>query len=292
MHSLFIKTDGSLWATGYNYHGELGNSTNNNSSIPVHVADNWLSASAGFYHTLLLKPDNTAWSTGQNSFGQLGTSTYADQNIPVQVLTGVQAVSAGQFHSLWLKTDHTLWASGDGSSGQLGRGTTGASTTPVKVAANVQSISAGAAHTLFTANGDIRTAPPAAPTISSFTPNAISAGDQVTISGSNLSNIVTVYFNGIDAASFTTNSSTQITATAPSNLTAGKIIAGSLDSYATSSSSYTVGGSSSSSSSSGSPEPQPQPSKGSSGGAPSVVYLAVLALVGFARGLSLWARRR
>ncbi|HKI69259.1 MAG TPA: hypothetical protein VKA67_06705, partial [Verrucomicrobiae bacterium] len=37
-HSLFIKSDGSLWAMGANYNGELGDGTTNNAHIPIQIA--------------------------------------------------------------------------------------------------------------------------------------------------------------------------------------------------------------------------------------------------------------
>ncbi|KJR41726.1 hypothetical protein MCHI_002378 [Candidatus Magnetoovum chiemensis] len=37
-HSLGIKTDGTLWAWGYNHYGQLGDGTTTNSTTPVQVS--------------------------------------------------------------------------------------------------------------------------------------------------------------------------------------------------------------------------------------------------------------
>ena len=38
-HTPFLKSDGTVWATGYNANGELGDGTNSNRSYPVQVTD-------------------------------------------------------------------------------------------------------------------------------------------------------------------------------------------------------------------------------------------------------------
>jgi hypothetical protein len=70
------------------------------------------------------------------------------------------------------------------------------------------------------------TPPPAAPTVSSFTPNTnlcINGGQTVTITGTNFTGTSAVTFNGVNAASFSVVSSTTITAVTPAALGAGII---------------------------------------------------------------------
>ncbi|MDR0791648.1 MAG: hypothetical protein LBE47_03805, partial [Methanomassiliicoccaceae archaeon] len=83
-HSLALRSDGTVWAWGYNNHGQLGNFTFTDSSRPM-------------------------WVSG---FGGPG------------VLTDVTAIAAGEYHSIALKDDGTVWAWGHNSNGQLGDGTT------------------------------------------------------------------------------------------------------------------------------------------------------------------------
>lgn len=61
------------------------------------------------------------------------------------------------------------------------------------------------------------------PAIISFTPTTGVAGTSVIITGSNFSGVSAVEFNGTAATSFTLNSTTQITATAPVGVTSGPI---------------------------------------------------------------------
>jgi alpha-tubulin suppressor-like RCC1 family protein len=137
-HSLFVKHDGTVWASGYNNEGQLGDGTNVEKDIPVQVNSltGIVGVSAGQYHSLFLKNDGTAWGVGYNAYGQLGNGANISQNIPVQVsgLTGVTRVAAsGYYHSLFLKNDNTFWGCGQNNVGQLGDGTSGTTNIPVLV---------------------------------------------------------------------------------------------------------------------------------------------------------------
>jgi uncharacterized protein (TIGR03437 family) len=80
-----------------------------------------------------------------------------------------------------------------------------------------------------------------APTVSSFTPTSGAVGSSVTITGANFTGATAVRFNGA-AASFTVNSSTQITATVPSSATTGPISVTNPVGTGTSSAFFTVTG--------------------------------------------------
>ncbi len=83
------------------------------------------------------------------------------------------------------------------------------------------------------------------PTISSFTPSTGAAGTSVIITGTNFyagpTAALSVTFNGTAAASVTVNSPTQITAVAPSGVTAGPIVVTSFADSAASSTNFTPG---------------------------------------------------
>ncbi|MEO5716907.1 MAG: cadherin-like beta sandwich domain-containing protein [Luteolibacter sp.] len=154
-HSLFLKSDGSVWATGFNGSGRLGNGTTQSQSTPVQVMTGVNSISAGGSHSLFLKIDGSVWATGYNASGQLGNGDTNARSTPVQVMTGVIAISAGSQHSLFLKSNGSVWAAGHNNYGQLGNGMTSGeipNSTPVQVMTGVIAISAGQHHSLFLKN--------------------------------------------------------------------------------------------------------------------------------------------
>ena len=72
-HSMMLKQDGSVWATGYNSYGQLGDGTTTNSAIfmPV-ITDGVRDVTAGAFHSMVLKEDGSVWATGLNQDGQFG----------------------------------------------------------------------------------------------------------------------------------------------------------------------------------------------------------------------------
>jgi alpha-tubulin suppressor-like RCC1 family protein len=138
-HSLALKSNGTVWAWGYNSkYGQLGDGTNTDRNTPVQVSSlsGVTAIAGGSYHSLSLKSNETVWAWGNNSvYGQLGDGTYTDRNTPVQVssLSGITAIAGGYSHSLALKSDGTVWAWGNNGWGQLGDGTGTNSNTPVQV---------------------------------------------------------------------------------------------------------------------------------------------------------------
>ncbi len=148
-HSVFLKPDGTMWASGFNSDGQLGDGSLVDRRIPLQVASGVNAVAAGWAHTLFVKADGALWAMGDNASGQLGDGSLTDRRTPVQVASGVSSVSAGGLHSLFVKTDGTLWAMGNNEEGQLGDGTLTSRRIPVQVASRVRAASAGAAHSLF-----------------------------------------------------------------------------------------------------------------------------------------------
>ncbi|MBM4165303.1 MAG: RCC1 repeat-containing protein, partial [Lentisphaerae bacterium] len=160
-----LKTDGTVWAWGDNWAGQLGDGTMTTRLNPAKVImqdgaalSNVTAVAAGSIHTLALKDDGTVWAWGYNAWGQIGDGTqYTNRLNPVQVLmadrtplSGVIAIAAGNGHSLAVQEDGSVWAWGDNSYGQLGDGTTTMRLNPVEIPDffGVVVIGAGSDHTL------------------------------------------------------------------------------------------------------------------------------------------------
>lgn len=148
-HSLFLKSDGTVWAAGQNSSGQFGNGLTDSGLTPEKSISGVKAIAAGVYHSLFIKSDGSAWATGQNYDGQLGDGTTDSHSSPVQIMTGVQAIAAGNYFSFFLKTNGTVWAAGNNSYGQLGDGSTTQRNTPVQVMTGVQAISANFDSSLF-----------------------------------------------------------------------------------------------------------------------------------------------
>jgi alpha-tubulin suppressor-like RCC1 family protein len=153
-HTIVVKTDGTVWAWGYNYYGQLGNGDWLDQYTPVQVAglDNVATVTAGGEHSLAARSDGTVWAWGRNTYGQLGLGNLTDQYNPVPVvgLSNVSGVAAGWEHSLALKADGTVWAWGHNGRGALGNGDTTNRDTPTQVSGlgNVVTVVAWGAHSL------------------------------------------------------------------------------------------------------------------------------------------------
>jgi alpha-tubulin suppressor-like RCC1 family protein len=135
-HSLAIKSDGGLFAWGYNSSGQLGISSDASQSSPVQVGGNpknelssisnvgtssWTAVSAGRQHSLAIRSGGSLFAWGFNGNGQLGLSDTTNRSSPVQIGTSSwTAIAAGSYHSLAIRSDGGLFAWGSNGSGQLG----------------------------------------------------------------------------------------------------------------------------------------------------------------------------
>ena len=98
-HNLALKSDGTVWAWGGNFVGQLGNGTYTNSIAPVQVSGLISVTALGGrgYHSLAIKSDGTVWAWGFNPYGELGDGTTITRPSPVQVagLAGITNISGG-----------------------------------------------------------------------------------------------------------------------------------------------------------------------------------------------------
>jgi alpha-tubulin suppressor-like RCC1 family protein len=160
-HSVFLKSDGSLWTMGYDYYGALGDGNYFTSSPygtnqPEEIVTNGVTAIAAGDETIFLKSDGSLWGMGYDGYGELGASVSMKTNRPVQIATNVIAIDAGWGdETLFLKSDGSLWAMGNDQNGELGDGRYITSSPygtnqPEEIVTNgVTAISAGFDHSLF-----------------------------------------------------------------------------------------------------------------------------------------------
>src|ERR1039457_56456 len=156
MHSLFLRSDGSLWSMGSDQYGQLGdgNATTYKTNLPeMIVASGVTTIAVGGFHSLFIKSDGSLWGIGDNAEGQLGGGPLT--KIPKEIVTNnVTTIVAGYStyfeESLFLMNDTSLWAMGDNSYGELGNGTyttiypNGRANLPQKIVpANVTAIAGG-----------------------------------------------------------------------------------------------------------------------------------------------------
>ena len=148
-HSLAALADGSVWAWGPNWYGQLGDGTTTNRLTPVQVfapaawaGKKIVALAAGYYHSLVALDDGSVWAWGYNGSGQLGDGTTTQRLTPVQVVApaawaGKQVVTlaSGAYHSLVNMDDGSVWTWGHNGYGQLGDGTATPRLTPVPVSA-------------------------------------------------------------------------------------------------------------------------------------------------------------
>jgi alpha-tubulin suppressor-like RCC1 family protein len=161
LHFCVRRTGGTVACWGDNSEGQLGDGTNDDSSVPVEVLGitNATAIAGDYFHSCARLADKTMRCWGENNSGQLGDGTTDDSNVPVQALgvSGVQSgsgkLSAGYGHTCAVVGGDPLLGGnakcwGLNQYGQLGTGTAGGQTTPTPVALpDLTAVSSGGGHT-------------------------------------------------------------------------------------------------------------------------------------------------
>lgn len=135
--TLILKTDGTLWACGYNANGELGNGTYDNIYEPVKILSGVSAISCGEDFSAAIGNNGDLYAWGNNAYGQYGQEM---NPYPTVIDHNVTNVSLGGGHMLYLQEDGTVQGIGNNEKGQLGNDSRENTNTAVTVADSVAAI--------------------------------------------------------------------------------------------------------------------------------------------------------
>ena len=126
-----LKTDGTLWGTGNNANGELGQNnirtpSYSGYSSPVQIpGTDWSQVATGNANTFALRTDGTLWGWGGAGYGVLGQNdNNSARSSPVQVPGTYSVVKMWNGGAHAVRTDGTLWSWGVNYGGQCGQNQT------------------------------------------------------------------------------------------------------------------------------------------------------------------------
>lgn len=156
-----LKANGTVWASGTNDVGQLGNKTTSGVQGDLSqvvkedgtALTNIVKIASGAGHTLALDNSGKVWAWGWNNNGQLGTNNKTNYQYAVPVLdeVGVKQISniidisAGYYHSSFVTASGEIYQVGLNNYGQLGDNTNTQRLLPVKMleVQNMISVSSG-----------------------------------------------------------------------------------------------------------------------------------------------------
>lgn len=183
-HSLILRADGTVDATGSNDSGQLGQGNTTASNIMVQVKD---AAGTGFLSSICaiaaggaagngsstdygdsyaMTCDGHIYTWGRNSAGNGCLGTTAQHTLPVLVtaISGVTAITAGTLNLAMIRSDKSVWGCGRNQEAEIGIGTdTGQYTLPVQtrnpantdVFVNATSLAMGNRHLILVDTGKL-----------------------------------------------------------------------------------------------------------------------------------------
>lgn len=113
-HTLALKKDGTVWAWGYGYHGQLGmgeafpgslNGGKRSTAAKVPGLQNIRAVAAGWSHSLAVDNDGVLWASGWNWGCQFGIAEPAQSLDFVKVgsLPDIEQVACGAFHTVAIR---------------------------------------------------------------------------------------------------------------------------------------------------------------------------------------------
>lgn len=140
-HTCIVASDDNAYCWGANDMGQLGDGTNNNSSVPVAVNRSGvlsglsikkIASGVSSYHTCVIASNDKVYCWGKNNAASnLGDGSTTNKNSPVAVnssgsLNGlaIKNIGTGSAHSCAIASDDKVYCWGHNAMGQIGDNTT------------------------------------------------------------------------------------------------------------------------------------------------------------------------
>ncbi len=149
-YNYFVDNQGKVYTWGYNYRGQLGNGTNEDSNIPICISNLSGNALNGKNIKKIQSNDDTmiaidsegkVYTWGNNGYGQLGNGTNVSSNEPIcisdisgNVLNGkkIEKIQhSGYVTMIALDSNGKVYTWGENNYGQLGNETNEDSNVPI-----------------------------------------------------------------------------------------------------------------------------------------------------------------
>ncbi|HEX7121061.1 MAG TPA: hypothetical protein VF178_01735 [Gemmatimonadaceae bacterium] len=128
-HVVALRSDGTVWAWGYDFYDQLGQgpSGGGDSSVPIQVPGltDIVAIGASDHSNLAIDASGRLWAWGRNNHLQIGDASPLNVNQPTPTVidvTDVVEVHGAVWTHLVVKRDGTVWGFGRGSFGTIGHG--------------------------------------------------------------------------------------------------------------------------------------------------------------------------
>ncbi len=133
-----IKSDGTLWAGGYNGSGQCGQGHTTTpilSPVQIGSAKNWTDVGGSSHAGSAINASNELYTWGYNGQGGVGDGTTTNRSNPTQIAGSWKRVNQYALNFMFaINTADELYAWGDNANGELGDGTTTTRSSPVQIA--------------------------------------------------------------------------------------------------------------------------------------------------------------
>ena len=132
-YAIYIADDGTVFSSGNNNCGQLGQGHTTNCHIPMQIDPNCfggrkvIDAIVNHSHTVFRCNDDSIFTCGWNEDGQLGLGHTKDTNIPQQISPSyfeggkIIDIAIGNTHTVF-RCDNGIFVCGDNSHGKIGQG--------------------------------------------------------------------------------------------------------------------------------------------------------------------------